>query len=409
MHNEIDGGQFRYAVGFLRSLERLNKKATATQTEDTAEPSECMKNENESEKKRGDEMAHIEKCKGTKAGALIKHDERAQGTKDEHIDPALRHLNYNLCERGDSIGYMNSRISEIMKDKTLRKDAVKAISLIVTCPQDLPEQEQEKFLRAAYDFAEKEYGKENIISAWVHRDEPGAMPHIHIKAVPAVIDKETGKEKLSAKSLITRAYLKQLHPKLQKYIEAKLGHPVSIINGATAEKNKEIAELKADALKKEITKIEKELQPIRAEFEARKEYVREMEKDYNLINGVKANKSITGKVKSYDVPATVWETQQVTQMDRNAHKRAQERWEQLIKDYPEIIKENAKLWEANEELAKTYEKMSKEINKVNATLQKMSPEAQKEFWEHFSTQDAPERAQEPQDAPERQDEDERTR
>ena len=53
-------------------------------------------------------MAHIEKCKGAAAVALILHDERKQGEKDKHIDPTLKHLNYNLCDRGDSIGYVGS-------------------------------------------------------------------------------------------------------------------------------------------------------------------------------------------------------------------------------------------------------------------------------------------------------------
>ena len=134
-----------------------------------------------------------------------------------------------------------------------------------------------------------------------------------------------------------------------------------------------------------------------------------MEKDFNLINGVKENKTVFGKVKSYEVPAAVWETQAVTQMDRNAHKKAQERWEQIISDYPAVVRENVQLIEQLQSLYQSSEKMRIEIDKVNETLRKMSPEAQREFWQYFSTQNPPERTQEPQDAPERQDEDERTR
>ena len=159
-------------------------------------------------------MAHIEKCTGAEARALIKHDERKHGTKDEHIDPTKRHLNYNLCNRENSIQFMNERIAEVSRSKTVRKDAVRAISTVITCPRDLPENEREKFLQAAYNFCEKEFGKENIISAWVHRDEPGAQDHIHVKSVPVVLDRATDREKLSAKSLITQAYLKRFHPKL---------------------------------------------------------------------------------------------------------------------------------------------------------------------------------------------------
>lgn len=334
-------------------------------------------------------MAHIEKCKGGEAGALIKHDERTQGEKDKHIDPALRHLNYNLCERGDSIKFMNSRIKEIMQEKTLRKDAVKAISLIITCPQDLPENEQEKFLQAAYDFAVKEYGKENIISAWVHRDEPGAMPHIHIKAVPVVLDKDTGKEKLSAKALITRAYLKQFHPKLQKYVEAELGHPVSIINGATAEKNKEIAELKAETAMKQVEEAERKLVAINAEYEPKKAYVEAFARvQESITEDVKEHKTITGK-KQATMPLDKWERYAMSFADREAVLKMQGKVERLIEDfqssaagekYQELVRELEQWQDYATRLNNSNNRMAEDIKRINTVFEKY-PEIKERFFE----------------------------
>lgn len=277
-------------------------------------------------------MAHIEKCKGTSAGALIRHDERRQGIKDNHIDPEKSRLNYNLCNQGDAINFMNNRINAIMNGRKPRKDAVRAISLIVTCPKNLPSAERRAFFQSVYAFAGKKFGVENLISAWVHRDEPNAQEHIHIKAVPVVIDKNTGQPKLSAKELITRAFLKQFHPELQKHVSQDLGHKVDIINGRTAGKNKEIAELKLQDIRAEIKTQQERQKIINADYEAKKAYISAFNKHFDLISGVKENKSFTGKIKSYDVPKETWETQRITRMDDIATQQAKAILDKIAKE-----------------------------------------------------------------------------
>ena len=60
-------------------------------------------------------------------------------------------------------------------------------SWVVTVPKDVPEAEYEKFFHATYDFLEKRYGRENVVSAYVHMDE--ITPHMHFAFVPVVYDK----------------------------------------------------------------------------------------------------------------------------------------------------------------------------------------------------------------------------
>lgn len=284
-------------------------------------------------------MAHIEKCKASAAVALILHDERKQGLKDEHIDPKLSHLNYNLCDRpGGSINYMNRRIDEIMNGKKPRKDAVKLVSTIVTVPKNLPIRETGKFMQAVFEFIAKEYGKENIVSAWVHNDEPGARPHIHIKAVPAITDERTGKTRLSAKDKITRAYLKTFHNRLQTHVEKALGHEVEIINGATAGKNREINEYKAEEAKKVLQDYQRQLASVSVEFESKKAYLEQIEREHESISeNVKEKKSITGKVKTVEMPAEKWERHAMTFMDREAVKHMKKRLEATIKDFQNSV------------------------------------------------------------------------
>ena len=54
--------------------------------------------------------------------------------------------------------------------------------LVVTAPKDLPEQEHKAFFQASYDFLQQRYGRENVVSAYVHMDE--VTPHMHFAFVP---------------------------------------------------------------------------------------------------------------------------------------------------------------------------------------------------------------------------------
>ena len=351
-------------------------------------------------------MAHIEKCQGGKARGLILHDERSQGVKDNHIDTKLSHLNYNLCDHGDGIAYMNKRIAEVTQGKTVRKDAVKAISLIVTCPKDLPESEQKDFLRSAASFAEMEFGKQNIICAWCHFDEPGAMPHIHIKAVPIVRDRETGEEKLSAKALVHRSYLRRFHPRLQKYVEKELGHPVSIINGATSKKNLEIADLKAKAAEERVEEAERKLAAINAEYESKKAYVEAFTEEHESITkDVKENRSITGKVKSVEMSLEKWQRHAISYADKQSVLQMQNQIEEYIKEFQSVVwgdkhielKRKLEEWEklARKQIA-SNKLMVNEIEGVNEVFREY-PEIARKFFEAKEAIQERQRAQEAQE------------
>ena len=52
------------------------------------------------------------------------------------------------------------------------------------------------------------------------------------------------KNKVNAKKCIDKIELKQIHPQMQEYLENKLQIKVNILNGATAEGNKTVEQLK---------------------------------------------------------------------------------------------------------------------------------------------------------------------
>lgn len=91
---------------------------------------------------------------------------------------------------------------------------------------------------------ERRYGRDNVISAYVHMDEPSAKPHMHFAFVPVLHDLEKGIDRLCAKKVVSRQDLKSFHNDLEAYMSRSLGHEVEILNEATKDGNKAIMELK---------------------------------------------------------------------------------------------------------------------------------------------------------------------
>ena len=167
---------------------------------------------------------------------------------NENIDRGRTHLNYDLKDRGNitAYGYYKAEIEQIAEEtklrtgKGLRKDAITLCSWVVTFPKDLPEDKQDSFFKACYEWFSDRYGEDNIVTAVVHMDE--VTPHMHLQFMPIVT--KDGVRKLCAKELETRQTLRIAHQQLQTYLERSLDCRVNILNEATRDGNKSIAELK---------------------------------------------------------------------------------------------------------------------------------------------------------------------
>lgn len=183
----------------------------------------------------------------------LENDGRNHSNKD--IDNSKTHLNYNIAEQDQPLratDFIKKRLSEIKVHKSCQ---TVAIGQIVTLPKDF-EGDEKAFFQHAYDFMCDRYGKENVISAWVHYDE--TQPHLHFTAVPVQLNKK-GEQKLCGKDFETKKSLSELHPKLQAYLEEKLGCPCHIMNGATEGGNKTVAQLKNERLAKQNEALEQEV------------------------------------------------------------------------------------------------------------------------------------------------------
>lgn len=212
-------------------------------------------------------------------GHMTSHfDRSAKNISNENINESKTNLNYNLADQSmQQIDFINKRCSEVKCQN--RKDVNVMCSWVVTAPKDLSENELEPFFKATYEFLEKKYKKENVISAYVHMDE--VTPHLHFAFVPVVKSLKKGKEieKVSAKELINRQELKLFHGALEKHIELSLGHEVNLLNRATKEGNKSIELLKRESAikaKEELNLIKNSIGTLQFRFENKSKELAEL-------------------------------------------------------------------------------------------------------------------------------------
>lgn len=198
-------------------------------------------------------MAHLAKYARGAVGNMLAHYDR---TKKEikNVDRSLSFLNYNCAEYQTLPQYefIKQRLSEVHCSK--RKDVNIFADWVVTAPREIDNMNLRLFFQAAYDFLEKKYGRENVISAYVHMDEQ--TPHMHFAFIPVVWDKKNNREKVSAKELLTVKHLKSFHHELKKSVEDQLGFEVSILNKATIEGNRSIEELKRKSATERMKEID---------------------------------------------------------------------------------------------------------------------------------------------------------
>ena len=291
-------------------------------------------------------MAHVKKFQRHACGQMLSHYSRdKENYGNDCINLKLTETNYNLApERNISdMEFMKQRISEVYCLK--RKDVNVLCTWIVTVPKDLSKEYHKEFFQESYNFLEAKYGKENVVSAYVHNDE--TTPHLHFAFIPVVQDKNKGHLKVSAKECLTRAELKRFHPDLQQHLESKLKVPVNVLNEATKEGNKAIIELKRESAierlekanleaskivskaKEQAQSIKDSLKVLEAEFEALNAYIDEasrqsdismMYPDYAKVE----TKGLLKKQKFVIVPADKWEAKHISANQIASLKQARE-------------------------------------------------------------------------------------
>lgn len=253
-------------------------------------------------------MANAQKYTRAACGHLAAHYERRKDKKGEYvkfgnqdIDPQKTHLNYNLCPRRglEQIDFIRQRTTEA---RTLKRDDVNVMcSWVVTLPeyrhhnQNLhvsPDKEQVErlFFERTYRFLCDRYGEQNVISAYVHKDEK--TPHMHFAFVPVTEDKKRGGEKVSAKEVITKNDLKTFHTDLERHLDSFRDWHFEVVNEATKDGNKEIAELKKQTAHEEVLKAQQEATQARQRALQEQEILTAAE-----VEAIKGEKTLLGGLK----------------------------------------------------------------------------------------------------------------
>lgn len=206
---------------------------------------------------------HIEKFKATAIGHMCSHYDRSQNVLSNiDIDKSKTKENYNLChvQPIKQSEFVRNKVEEI---GVRTKSTVLMCTWIVTLPKNVRAEDEELFFQKAYEFLANRYGEQNVVSAYVHKDE--VTPHMHFAFCPIVYDKEKKKNKFCAKELITRTELRTIHGDMDAYIEKELGYNCGVQNGATKEGNLSVAELRMLEEKRE--QMEQELKSIKPDEE----------------------------------------------------------------------------------------------------------------------------------------------
>ena len=212
-------------------------------------------------KKKGNDMAHLEKYNRSQLGHILKHDSRAKDQNgnyikfgNEEIDTSRTHLNYNLHERKDGLSdyeFVKNRAMEFLAKNVRNREDVNWVgSWVITLPESLQassEADKRKFFEVCHDFLGERYGFDNIVGAYVHMDE--TTPHMHTKITPVFFDEKKNKVRHSAKDMFNRADLKSFHKDLSVRLEREFGFDVGVYENKREDErlpNKSIKELKSE-------------------------------------------------------------------------------------------------------------------------------------------------------------------
>lgn len=162
---------------------------------------------------------HFEKMKQSDVKGIEREVEREGKLKNEDIDPSRSHLNKELVDNpgGMTLYQRVKKRVDVVREKgnRVQKNSVNLLSSVITFPKednsDKTEEEQELYFKICLAYFQKKFGKENVVSAIIHKDE--SRPHMHLQQVP--VTKDT---RLAARDVMKKSDVNEIHDELPKYL-----------------------------------------------------------------------------------------------------------------------------------------------------------------------------------------------
>lgn len=201
--------------------------------------------------------------------------ERKGTISNEDIDLARTKYNLDLVESDQTLYQrVKERVEELKANGSrVQTNSVVMYSNILTVSEEQAniwgEEKTEAYFKTCYDFFCDEFGKDNVVSAKLHKDE--TAPHMHLHFVP--VNKENGK--LQARVSMNKAKINFIHDELPKFLRER-GFDVVRASGKTKENNIEnIHEFKQ--VKKQIAEKQSELTQLDEQLEMKKQFSQNIE------------------------------------------------------------------------------------------------------------------------------------
>lgn len=301
--------------------------------------------------------------------------ERKGEIRNDDIDLERTKNNYDLVESDKNLYQrVKQRVDELKEaGSRVQKNSVVMYSNILTVPQEQAtkwgEQKTDDYFKACYEFFCEEFGKENVVSGKIHKDE--TAPHMHLHFVP--VNKENGK--LQARVAMNKAKINYIHDALPKFLQER-GFDVVRASGKTKENNieniheyKEVQRKIADKendleyLDQTRTLLEKEIGDRKKELLALNEKLPHNEGVKICVKGKEVKTTIIPKI--FGKPEIIEkETEnfivtpkELKSMEEklNSASRIKQDYERLQKT--DLVQENKELREENKTLNETVDKL----------------------------------------------------
>lgn len=194
--------------------------------------------------------------------------ERKGKISNEDIDLDRTKNNVELVESEKNLYQrVKDRVDHLKENGSrVQKNSVVMYSNILTVPEAQAniwgEKKTDDYFKACYEFFCEEFGKENVVSAKIHKDE--TTPHMHLHFVP--VNKENGK--LQARVSMNKAKINYIHDELPKFLRQR-GFEVERASGKTKDKNiEDIHEFKE--VKRQLAEKENKMQLLDEKIEQKK-------------------------------------------------------------------------------------------------------------------------------------------
>ncbi len=192
-------------------------------------------------------MAHIAKYKATSVGHMLAHYRRDESSLErDNIDPERVKNDIIVAHYKNEYGKLVvgrvvpregepnwgtverriERVNEAQKaagKRATRKDAVVMADVVVTLPDNVGEDDEDRFFRLTYTYLSNKFGIDNMMGGYVHRDEvlkngTPARDHMHVPFTP-ILD-----GRFNYKKMCPRSFYQSMHRELGDYLERRMGY-----------------------------------------------------------------------------------------------------------------------------------------------------------------------------------------